>query len=145
MKLRTHFKIENERQLELVYQDLKDQFTDNFRDLIRKFREDGTRTISCNSVGMINLDDQPIAESKLIPNPYAENVTKTVEGKVEKTPEKTLKAIPTDDRRKRIDTILDIINLEIEKDKLDKLIEVLDLESINEGHTSLDAIFQLKD
>lgn len=136
MKTLTHFTVENERQLELLYYELKAQMTDGFPELKKKFQS-GIKTLQCNSIGMIDLDNELLPQSKAIPNPFADE-----KKEVKQKPEAP--KLVTSERRKEIDLILHNIGLQIEDQKLDKLIEVIDLHNEKAGDITIQDIFNLQ-
>lgn len=137
MKTLTHFTVENERQLEVLYYELKDQMTEGFAELKEKFQS-GITTLQCNSIGLVSLDKELLPQSKAIPNPFAEEKQAVVQ-----KPEAP--KLVTSNRRTEIDLVLHNIGLEIEDQKLDKLIEVIDLHNDKAGDITIEDIFSLRD
>lgn len=137
MKTLTHFTVENERQLELIYEELKDQITDSLPELLKKYKS-GITTIQCNSIGMVNLDNDLLPQSKAIPNPFTEEEKQTQQKKAVADI-----AVKTG-RRKEIDMVLHNIGLQIEDQKLDKLIQVIDLHNEKAGDITIQDIFNLQ-
>lgn len=135
MNLFTHFKLTAE-QLEPAYQDNKEQILTDWPTFKKDFFA-GKKILQCDERGEISLNVFHQANSKEVNNPYQEKLAVT---------KPTQPAEPIKDKRKvYIDSILEFIKLEIEEDKLMKLIQVIDLVNEDQGETNLQDILALKD
>lgn len=144
MKLLSHFKIENERQLELVFQDFKDDLPIDWKVMKKRF-DSGTRILSKNSIGLIDFNDDILPQSKEIPNPYAERNNNgykpSAKGLEQLKKDKAL----NDPRRKRIDDILKILKKDFKAEDVTLLLKVYDLEFAQNENVSLSEIYALNE
>lgn len=158
MKPKTHFILNNKRELELMFKEFKDEFALHLPDLMNVF-DKGVRTLQKNIHGVIQLDDELPPYSKRIDNPFGEPEKPKEEKKeVQNEPENKidvdfsevkpdrLEVIPNKgSRRERIDIIINTIGLEIERKKVDKLLKVFDLELENKDEVRIKQILDLRD
>lgn len=141
MKNTTHFKIENKRELELLYQDFKDDLPINWKEMLERFNA-GTRTFQKNSIGLIDFNDDVLKQSTEIKNPYAEEkISLSLKG-FEKMKEKKANQ-ENDPRRKRIDDILKILQKDINPEDVTLLLKIFDLEFHQNENVTLNEIYAL--
>lgn len=145
MNPKTHFKLDNTRQLEQIFNESKHQFDLNWEALEDRFQQ-GHRVLQCNEFSVIHLDNEIHPRSQKISNPF--HVAKEPESigvDFQKVEAKKKEQPTTDARRERIDFIIDNTSLIVEPDLLTKLIEVFDLEATFEDKISIKQILELRD
>jgi hypothetical protein len=148
MKPNTFFKINSKRDLHLIYIDFKDKFQNSDLDSLIKIYDQGNNYCVCDRNSVISLttkdmvDINPQLES--IKNPYSENKTTVEKIEVNDAQEVSAEKNNTSERLKRINHILKTIQLDIEPEKLNKLISVIDLDNEYQGDTTINQIFNLQ-
>ena len=148
MNLFNHYKLQNAEQVEAAYQDNKDQITKDWP-TFKKDYFDGKKVLQCDQRGEVTLNVFHLPNSREITNPYEEPQLKKQplpETPAEAQPKAAEEPKPQpNQRRLYIDTVLEVIKLDIEEPKLTKLIKVIDLVNEDKGETYLQDILNLKD
>lgn len=146
MEKLTHFKINNEKEIDALFQEKHRQIDLHERDFKTVFKT-GKKIVECNLFGRINLTDDLDPRSKKISNPYLshpveeENLDPQQKGFAEDDLEPLAEK---SDRRKRVDHIFDIIGFDIDADKLSKIIEVIDFDNEYGDKAQYGMILKLK-
>lgn len=137
METNTHTRIESKKDLRDYYNKFNQQFQHNIGTATAHLEEDRMQVLQCDDKGKIMLRHEPLPESIDVVNLGIDHQT---------FEDATHKAKTTQDLRiVRINSVLEVIHLEIEEDLLLKLIDVVDLVDTNQGNTPIDKILELRD
>ena len=133
MEKLSHVEITTESEANQAYNDFHSQMNTNRANFIKAFQNERKTILQCDSNGNITLEHQPLPGSQLI------SETKTFE------PTPQPKRSAKDQRRKFIDNVIEVVGVDIEKEKLSKLLQIVDFVEQNGDQTPLSELLKLKE